>query len=184
MRFEEAAPRALITSIDNVIYSDNKLFGQVGTINPDGSTEYNRKVRSVDSFSLSEQGIGTSVALRVIYNDLTRLTNSLLKSYNNKVPYSPSPKKFEYSFLHYTDEQKGHYDWHTDHNTDYAPRTYTIILGLNDDYRGGELKIINDNVNIKLKKNQAVMFPSNFLFPHKVEPVLLKTRKVLVIWIT
>jgi predicted 2-oxoglutarate/Fe(II)-dependent dioxygenase YbiX len=85
--------------------------------------------------------------------------------------------------LEYTAQDKGHYDWHTDDNANFAPRTLTMLIGLNDDYRGGELKVLNDRNPIKLRRNQAVIFPSNFLFSHKVERVTEGKRRVLVVWI-
>ena len=181
-RFEDVAPRSLINSINKIIYK-RENFELSGTINPDGSSDYDRKIRSVEGFTLGEKSIGTSVAKRIIYNDLIRVTNRLQQIYNEQVPYSPSHKNFDFQFLWYEASTKGHYDWHTDHHHEHAPRTYTIILGLSDDYLGGDLKVLNDNLSYKVRSNQAVMFPSNFAFPHKVEKVIQGERKVLVIWI-
>jgi hypothetical protein len=181
-RFEDAAPVSLINSIHKVIYDNKENFSQAGTIGPNGESEYDREIRSVETYNLQEKKIGASVAKRVIYNDLIRVTNQLQSIYNDQVPYSTTQKDFDFNFLWYQASNKGHYGWHTDHSQEHAPRTYTVILGLNDDYLGGELKIINDNFSYKIRKNQAIMFPSNFAFPHKVEPVVEGERKVLVIW--
>lgn len=57
------------------------------------------------------------------------------------------------------------------------------VLGLlNDDYEGGEF-IIFKNHEIKLKKGDLIIFPSNFLYPHKVEPVKKGTRYSYISWV-
>ena len=44
------------------------------------------------------------------------------------------------------------------------------VLGvLNDDYEGGEFVLIDEKMN--LSKGDIIVFPSNFMYPHKVEPV-------------
>ena len=57
------------------------------------------------------------------------------------------------------------------------------ILGiLNDDFDGGELVMFEDT-EIKMKKGDVIVFPSNFLFPHKVNPVTRGTRNSFVSWV-
>lgn len=51
---------------------------------------------------------------------------------------------------------------------------------LNDDYSGGEF--IMWGKEIKLKGGDLVIFPSNFLYPHKVEPVTKGIRYSFVSW--
>lgn len=53
---------------------------------------------------------------------------------------------------------------------------------LNDNYTGGEF-IMFDNTEIKLKKGELLIFPSNFLYPHKVEPVIKGTRYSYISWV-
>ena len=57
------------------------------------------------------------------------------------------------------------------------------VLGvLNDDYEGGEF-ILFDDYEIKFKKGDVVIFPSLFLYPHKVEPVTKGTRYSYISWV-
>ena len=57
------------------------------------------------------------------------------------------------------------------------------MLGiLNDNYKGGEF-IMFENKIIKLKQGDLLIFPSNFLFPHKVEPVLKGIRYSYISWV-
>ena len=52
---------------------------------------------------------------------------------------------------------------------------------LNDDFTGGEF-VLCDEV-IPLKKNSLLMWPSVFLYPHKVMPIKSGTRYTFVGWI-
>ena len=57
------------------------------------------------------------------------------------------------------------------------------VLGiLNNDYEGGEF-IMFKNQEIKLNKGDLLIFPSLFLYPHKVEPVTKGTRYSFISWV-
>jgi predicted 2-oxoglutarate/Fe(II)-dependent dioxygenase YbiX len=57
------------------------------------------------------------------------------------------------------------------------------VLGiLNDDYKGGEFIMFQDH-EIKLKKGDLLIFPSIFLYPHKVEPVKKGIRYSFISWV-
>ena len=57
------------------------------------------------------------------------------------------------------------------------------VLGvLNDDYKGGEF-IMFDDTEIKFDKGDILVFPSLFLYPHKVEPVKSGTRYSFISWV-
>jgi hypothetical protein len=58
----------------------------------------------------------------------------------------------------------------------------SIVGLLNDDYEGGKF-IMFDKEDIKLNKGDILIFPSNFLYPHKVEPVIKGTRYSYVSWV-
>lgn len=57
----------------------------------------------------------------------------------------------------------------------------SILTVLNDDYDGGEF-FIHDK-EIKLKSGDVLIFPSNFMYPHKVEPVTKGTRYSMISWV-
>lgn len=52
---------------------------------------------------------------------------------------------------------------------------------LNDDYEGGEFVMWEDTV-IPLKGGDLIVFPSNFLYPHRVDPVTKGERYSVVTW--
>ena len=53
---------------------------------------------------------------------------------------------------------------------------------LNDDYEGGEFFILDD-LKIELKKGDLLIFPSNFMYPHRVKPVLKGVRYSYISWV-
>lgn len=58
----------------------------------------------------------------------------------------------------------------------------TILGALNENYEGGEL-IFWENERIELKTGQIVIFPSNFMYPHQVNPVTKGARFSFVSWV-
>jgi predicted 2-oxoglutarate/Fe(II)-dependent dioxygenase YbiX len=57
------------------------------------------------------------------------------------------------------------------------------VLGiLNDDYKGGEF-VMFEKEQIKLNKGDLLIFPSIFLYPHKVEPVKKGKRYSFISWV-
>ena len=58
----------------------------------------------------------------------------------------------------------------------------SIIGILNDDYEGGEFIIFEDK-KIETKKGDLLIFPSNFLYPHKIAPVTKGARYSYVSWV-
>ena len=58
----------------------------------------------------------------------------------------------------------------------------SIIGILNDDYEGGELIMFEDK-KIDTKKGDLLIFPSNFLYPHRIAPVTKGARYSYVSWV-
>jgi hypothetical protein len=59
--------------------------------------------------------------------------------------------------------------------------TLTILGGLNGGYDGGDLVFWQDTP-ITLKSGEIMIFPSNFLYPHRVDLVTKGTRYSYVAW--
>lgn len=57
----------------------------------------------------------------------------------------------------------------------------TVIGLLNDDYQGGELVLLEDETYC-LNKGDIIVFPSLFLYPHKVNTVTNGTRYSFTSW--
>lgn len=60
--------------------------------------------------------------------------------------------------------------------------TLTCLGLLNDDFEGGEFIMFEDEL-IQLSKGDLMIFPSNFLFPHRVQPVKKGVRNSFVAWV-
>jgi hypothetical protein len=60
--------------------------------------------------------------------------------------------------------------------------TLTILGGLNNNYSGGELVFFQDEV-YELKAGQVMVFPSLFLYPHRINTVTSGTRYSFVSWV-
>jgi len=58
----------------------------------------------------------------------------------------------------------------------------SIIGVLNDDYEGGEVEMF-ENTKFDLQAGEVLIFPSVFLYPHKVCDVLKGTRYSFVSWV-
>jgi predicted 2-oxoglutarate/Fe(II)-dependent dioxygenase YbiX len=60
-------------------------------------------------------------------------------------------------------------------------------MNLNDEYTGGDL-IFGDQKNqeikrLKLEEGSIVFFPSNFLYPHSIQPITKGKRYSIVAWL-
>jgi len=58
----------------------------------------------------------------------------------------------------------------------------TILGILNDNYKGGNF-ILFDDYDINLKEGDVLIFPSVFMYPHKVKPVTEGIRYSFVSWV-
>lgn len=84
-----------------------------------------------------------------------------------------------YEILRYEPGQQ--FITHTDSYHE-EPRIITLSLSLNDDYTGGEWSFFYDEFRMTVPKGSAVLFPSNFMYPHAILPVIEGTRYSIVTW--
>ncbi len=104
--------------------------------------------------------------------------------YKIKFPKMTSNKINQIDLLKYSLDNM--YKIHTDHYTN-TPRHLSIIMNLNDDYEGGDLIFTDQKEKeikrFKLSKGTIIFFPSNFMFPHSIEPITKGTRYSIVAWL-
>ena len=60
--------------------------------------------------------------------------------------------------------------------------TLSIVGCLNDNYDGGDF-IMWEKEKINLKQGSVLIFPSNFMFPHRVNSIKKGTRYSFVSWV-
>lgn len=89
-----------------------------------------------------------------------------------------------YEHLLYKGEEKGEYKEHID-ASELIPRVLSCSFLLNDNYEGGNLSFFEkkDEVIFPNKAGSAIVFPSNFCFPHAITPVSNGDRHAIITWI-
>jgi hypothetical protein len=109
----------------------------------------------------------------------------IIIKYQKEIPDFSTGETIEdtgYDHLLYLGSEKGEYKEHTDH-FDMFPRVLSCSLILNDDYEGGDFSFFGGEYIVPKKVGSAVVFPSNFCFPHAVKPVTKGKRHAIITWI-
>ena len=70
---------------------------------------------------------------------------------------------------------------HHSHGQQYGYPQVTVLLFLNSDYDGGQIWIAN-NV-YQTTEDSAIVFPSNFMYPHEVLQITKGTRYSATCWL-
>ena len=85
-----------------------------------------------------------------------------------------------YTLLHY---KEGYYfKEHADSGIN-NPRVLTCSINLNEEYEGGQFTFLGESFEIDLGAGDAVIFPSNFMFPHAVKEITSGERYAIVTWL-
>ena len=174
-----------IVEIKNIISNEFieeiiSLINKKGKYNLDTRNGVNKNIRNVKGYTLN-----CNIYSDVFYfNYITKEIERLYYFYKAKFPKMASNKINQIDLLKY--DKGGKYKIHTDHYTT-TPRHLSIILNLNNDYEGGDL-IFTDQKDkeikrIKLGKGSIIFFPSNFMYPHGIEPITKGIRYSIVSWL-
>ena len=103
------------------------------------------------------------------------------KKYIQDFPNCSLSSDSGYDLLKY--DVGGYYIQHTD--SFYSNlRTISMSFNLNDNYIGGELAFFDGEIQIRTPPGSVVVFPSNFMYPHEIMPVIQGTRYSIVTWFT
>lgn len=102
-----------------------------------------------------------------------------IQEYNNKFPHCRIEEDSGYELLKYP--EGCFYTQHTD-SFKARPRAVSCSFILNEDFEGGEFAFFDRELKYKLSKGDAIMFPSNFMYPHEVMPVTKGTRYSIITW--
>lgn len=112
-----------------------------------------------------------------------KLNNAILNHYLPIVPHLAINPVQDIQLLKY--EEGGFYKPHVDH-FNAIPRTLSIVTFINDDYQDGYFEMFSPDEKhsqkVEPKKGRTIMFPSNFLYPHKANVVKGGTRYAMVAW--
>ena len=140
----------------------------------------NKNIRNVKGYSLNFDTPTNIFYWNFIKTEIERL----YFYYKAKFPKMTSSKINQIDLLKYS--IGGKYNIHTDHYT-MSPRHLSVILNLNDEYKGGDLIFTDQKEKevkrLKLGKGSIVFFPSNFMYPHGIQPITKGTRYSIVAWL-
>lgn len=136
--------------------------------------------------NVSTIGISQEHSLNVNYPVRKSIDEKIFNSAGNAI--NKYREKFDrccieqdsgYELLRYTSGQ--FYVEHTDSHAG-VPRHVSCSFSLNDNYDGGEFGFFGRKKQIKAPKGSALMFPSNFMYPHEIMPVTKGIRYSIVTW--
>ena len=140
----------------------------------------NKKIRNVKGYQLNFETPTNIFYWNYIKQEIERLYSY----YKIKFPKMSSYKINQIDLLKYS--AGGKYEVHTDHYTN-SPRHLSIIMNLNNNYEGGDLIFTTQNEEeikrLKLSAGSIVFFPSNFMYPHSIEPITKGKRYSIVAWL-
>jgi len=139
-----------------------------------------KNVRNVKGFHLNNEAPTNIFYWNYIKKEIERLYSF----YKIKFPAMESSEINQIDLLKYG--VGGKYDSHTDQGTS-APRHLSIIMNLNNKYEGGDLVFADQKQKeikrLKLNTGSIVFFPSNFMYPHGIQPITKGTRYSIVAWL-
>lgn len=140
----------------------------------------NNKTRNCSTIGISFSNIiQKNPILRThIDKEIHIATQKIVKKYKGKHAVNIESDT-GYDLLRYETGQ--FYIQHTDYLTQ-MPRVLSCSIALNDDYEGGEFAFFDREVKYKMPKGSAILFPSNFMYPHEIMPVTSGTRYSIVTW--
>jgi predicted 2-oxoglutarate/Fe(II)-dependent dioxygenase YbiX len=141
----------------------------------------NKNARNCQTIMLSENNtINKNNEIRKFIDDELFISfGSAIKKYTDIYPCAKIQQDTGYELLKYS--IGGFYIEHTDSFKE-RPRDITCSLILNDNFKGGQFSFFNKKLIYNLNKGDAILFPSNFMFPHAVLPVTNGIRYAIVTW--
>ena len=141
----------------------------------------NRDVRNADTISLSTRSVvqKNPKCREKIEQTLYRTAGEVLRKYQTQFPYCRIVEGMGFELLRY--REGGYYKLHTD-SFKKVPRALSCSFTLNDDFVGGDWSFFCGEKIVHPGKGSAVVFPSNFLFPHEITEVTSGTRYSVVTW--
>jgi predicted 2-oxoglutarate/Fe(II)-dependent dioxygenase YbiX len=145
------------------------------------ASKVNADIRNCQAIPISEQV--TIQKNKEVRNNLDQLVfqgaSACITDYNKQFSHCRIQEDSGYELLRYS--EGCFYKQHTD-SFKIHPRSVSCSFVLNDNFEGGEFAFFDRELKYKLGKGDALMFPSNFMYPHEVMPVTKGTRYSIVTW--
>ena len=162
-------------------YFDNDMIEEEGKIGSSEKGKVDKNIRDVamhwfrpDSDKMTD--VFWYNYLRKIFSD-----NAINFLQQRNIFHSFSDQ-FEIHLLKYY--PNNFYNIHSDYGKT-TPRELSFSLLLNDDYEGGHFIFLFEGKEhpVVLEKNDLLIFPSNFIYHHRIDKVTKGIRKAVVGWI-
>lgn len=146
-----------------------------------GYDEVSSDTRNVNCIGISVPNviIKNEVVRKQIDENIFKVAGDAIRKYNDLFPDCNIEEDSGYDLLKY--EVGQFYSQHTDSYKKH-PRSVSCSFALNDNYEGGEFAFFDREIKYSLKKGSAILFPSNFMYPHEIMPVTKGTRYSIVTW--
>lgn len=173
----------LNSHIDTLKFNQNSVFSEKG----DG-TKVDNSIRTSTGTSLNDNDTITLALHQNINKGLDEYKRKLVKI-NSTFNYYPVPGgigtrswREGIQILQYgkTQEYKCHFDDAQFKEQKEYHRKISVILYLTNDFTGGGTAF--PHITYKPKPGYALIFPSNWCYPHAGEPVLDGIKRVAVTW--
>lgn len=146
-----------------------------------GNGDINVQIRNCDTINISQDIVlqKNFDVRKQIDDDFYVCASNAINEYRKLFPDVASEIDTGYGLLRYKEGQ--FYTQHTD-SFKHQQRSVSCSFLLNDDYDGGEFAFFDREIIIRGGKGSIVMFPSNFMFPHEVMPVISGIRYSIITW--
>lgn len=146
-----------------------------------GNNTINPNIRNVGVIGMSQEEIlNENYEIRKqLDNEVFECAGRAIAEYNSLFPSSTISIDTGYDLLRYREGE--FYKQHVDSFKD-RPRSISCSFSLNDDYEGGEFAFFDREIKIKANKGDAIMFPSNFMYPHEILTVTSGIRYSIITW--
>ncbi len=164
--------------LEEYLNSDEWIDAQIGNEN----VPVNKMIRNCRLIDLS-----TSNVISKNYDKRKKIDESIYQETRKAIElYANYHQNFKidvdtgYQLLQYN--EGNFYIEHTD-SFQKQQRSVSCSLHLNDDYEGGNFGFFDRQMQVRAGKGAAVMFPSNFMFPHEIMPITKGTRYSIITWL-
>ena len=120
----------------------------------------------------------------VYYKDIKSCFEYVCRRYSEEFPLFSVQHITDFRINRYSENgfMSSHVDnIHHSHGQQYGYPQVTVLLYLNDDYEGGEFYVAGKM--FEPIRGSAIIFPSNFMFPHEAKTVTKGMRWSIVTWL-
>ena len=138
-------------------------------------------IRNVDQIGISDDvTIGDSALRKELDDRLFKSVETVSIKYQEEFKHYSINVDTGYNLLRYKEGQ--FYTQHTDSFVTQQ-RSLSCSLILNDDYEGGEFCFWDGTMMHRPPKGAALVFPSNFMYPHEIRKVTKGERYSIITWL-